>query len=78
MGIALKLGSPLSATFLPLLKEAGFTEWPSFTKAGIFYVDNQELTATGAFGSNILQIKCKPKNCIDSISIIEGLLAKME
>jgi hypothetical protein len=76
-GAALKLSSPLSVNFLPFFRDAGFTEQPSFTKAGMFYVENQELIATGSFNTKILQLKCKYKDCSDSISIVEGLLSKM-
>jgi hypothetical protein len=77
MGVALKLSVVLSRDFLPLLVEKGFTEGKTLTKAGIFYVENKELIATGAFNSNILQIKCKVSNCTSSINIFEQILVTM-
>lgn len=76
--VAFKLGTVISMDFLPLLIGKGFTESRSFTKAGILYVENEVLIATGAFNSNILQIKCKKQDCNSSINIIEELLTKME
>lgn len=77
MGVALKLGSVLSMDFLPLLIDKGFTENKSYTKAGILYVENEALIATGTFNANILQIKCKNSNCTSSIGVLEELLATM-
>lgn len=77
MGVAFRLGSVLSMDFLPLLISKGFTEGKSFSKAGILYVENEALIATGAFNTNVLQIKCKNSNCNGAISALEELLAIM-
>lgn len=76
-GIALKLAIPISGIILPLLTSNGFTLGASFHKAGIFYAENEDLIATGAYTSNILQIKCKKRDCINFITVFEELLANM-
>jgi hypothetical protein len=63
---------------MALLVNAGLTESKSFTKAGILYIENKDLIVTGAFNTNILQIKCKNSDCTNTISIIEELLTAME
>ena len=77
--VALKLGSPLSKDFLPSIESGGFKENPQFTKVGIFYVENASLIATGALGSDILQIRCKSEkeNCENYINIFQELLSNM-
>lgn len=76
---ALKLSGTLSKDFLPLLVDKGYTAPSHFTKAGILYVENEGLIATGAFGSNILQIKCRiaRDKCSNYISAFEELLSTM-
>ncbi|HWZ23100.1 MAG TPA: hypothetical protein VNW06_10630 [Cytophagaceae bacterium] len=75
--VAFKLGTGISKDFLPLFESNGFVENKRFTKANILYVENEGLVATGAFGNNILQIKCKVKDCANFINAIEGLLTNM-
>lgn len=77
--IAFKLGVPLSKDFLPLLMGSGYLEVKHFTKAGLLYVEHASLTATGAFGADILQIRCKGKqeNCLKYVDILEELLKQM-
>jgi hypothetical protein len=78
-GLSLKLSVLLHKDFIPLLIMGNFSAPPAFTKAGIFYLESRDLTATGSFGSNILQIRCKNnENCQQSIDAFEGILAKME
>lgn len=78
--IALKLEVPLSKDFLPLLIENGYTAPSHFTKAGILYIENEGIIGTGAFGSDILQIKCRisKDNCYKYVNAFEELLSVME
>jgi hypothetical protein len=71
--LSVKIDQTLSKDFLPLLREAGFTEAQHFTKAGLLYVENEYMVISGSFGQTLLQIKCK-KACDDSLNDFEKLL----
>lgn len=75
--ISLKLSVPVSKDFIPLLVGKGYTEAVHFTKAGMLYIENANLIATGIFGSDSLQIKCKINNCAEFINAFEELLTNM-
>lgn len=60
------------------LVNLGFIEVAHFTKAGILYVDNQELILKGPFGSDRLQVQCKIANCDEKINDLEALLQQLE
>lgn len=77
--VAFKLDTPISKAFLPLLVDKGYTAPSHFTKAGILYVENEGLIATGAFGSDILQIKCRiaKDKCEKFINTFEEILIAM-
>ncbi len=49
----------------------GFTSSEKFLKSGILYVSNNELSLTGALGSNNLQMGCKVQDC-------ESIIQKMQ
>lgn len=76
--VAFKLDSPISKDILPLLIGKGFIEGKHFTAAGMLYVENAALIASGNFGSNILHIKCKVNDCIKFINDFEELLTAVE
>ena len=77
LSIAFRLGAPLSKTFLPYFVSNGFQESKHFTNSGIFYIENAGLVATGMFGSNTLQAKCKTDDCQNHLSKFEELLTQM-
>jgi hypothetical protein len=77
--IIFKTGRPIAQDLLTALVKAGFNESPNFTKAGILYVDNSELSMSGPFGSDRLQVTCKPQaNCDQKLNDLEGLLLQLE
>lgn len=79
-GIALlfKLSVPVSEDFLSLFVKSGFRELSHFTKAGILYVENNDLIIHSPFGDNKLQVKCKSKNdCAGILNDLEALLQKV-
>ena len=78
--ITLKLSSPLHKDFLTSFIAASYQESPLHTKSNIFYIENIGLVATGAFGSDTLQIKCKlpDDKCRSYVNDLEGLLTKLE
>jgi hypothetical protein len=45
-----------------ILARGGFAEVEYQTKAGILYVESKVLVASGAFGRNRLQVRCKLGN----------------
>lgn len=70
-----KLGRPIDQGLLNVLTGKGFTEWVHFTKAGMLYVANLELTVSGPFGANKLSVRCiKPQNCDQILNDFEALL----
>jgi hypothetical protein len=78
--LLLKIGKPLSTTFLPLFLKEGFVETPHFIKAGILYIQNDVIIVSGPFGQDKLQLSCKPINkalCKDAIEAFEKLLQTM-
>jgi hypothetical protein len=77
LSVAFKLEVPLSKTFLPYFVSNSFQESKHFTNSGIFYVENAGLVATGMFGGNTLQVKCKTDDCQNHLNNFEELLARM-
>lgn len=75
--ITLKLDRPITRDFLTLFIGNGFSELANFTKAGILYIENDHIIATGAFGTDKLQIKCKKADCQENLNDIEGLLQQL-
>lgn len=75
--IIFKIGKPMTISFLDSLKSNGFTESAHFTKAGILYADNLDLTVTGPFGSDRLQAHCKKSDCDQIFNDFEELLLKL-
>lgn len=76
--IAFKLNTILSKTLLNDLVSKGFVESKHFTAAGMMYVENQSIIASGTFGSDILNVKCKISNCSNFVDEFESLLANIE
>lgn len=72
-----KTDQPLTKEHLSALVNQGFIEAAHFTKAGILYVDNSDLTVTGPFGSDRLTVKCKIADCTQKINDFEVLLQQL-
>jgi len=77
MNLLLKLSVAVSKNFLPLFQSNGFKELTHFTQAGILYVENQNLTIHGPFGSDKLNVKCKSSNCPEILNNLEALLQQL-
>ncbi len=78
LNLLLKLSVTVSKDFLPLFQNNGFRELTHFTQAGIFYVENQNLTIHGPFGSDKLTVKCKSKtDCPEILNKLEALLQQL-
>jgi len=76
--IAYKLKGTLNKDYLALFIAAGFNEVNHFTKISIFYVENENLIATGAFGSDHIQLKCKKTDCKENIFSFETIINNLE
>ena len=72
--VLFKLDRSINANLLDHFKQAGYQEAPSFTKSGILYVDNIDITVTGTFGGNKLQLKCRNNNCSQAMDNLETFL----
>jgi len=75
--ISFKISKPISKDFLPLFIDKGFSEATNFTQAGIFYIENDFLRASGAFGTDRIQVQCKKSNCQENLNDFEGLLHQL-
>lgn len=78
MSIIFKTDQPITVFHLEKLIKLGFNEHPHFTKAGILYVDNQNVIITGPLGSDRLQIKCKVTDCDQKINDLEVLFKQLD
>lgn len=67
----MKLDRSISNEMLEKLTQLGYKQSPIFLKSGILYVDGEDLTLTGSFGSNNLQARCKKENCKEILSNFE-------
>ena len=77
--IIFKTDQPLNKTHLEILVSKGWIENPSFTKAGMLYVDNPDFNMTGPLGSDRLTVKCKHKQaeCVQLLIDLEVLLQQV-
>jgi len=75
--VVFKTDKILSQIHLDLLSKAGFVIESHFAKAGILYVQNNELIVTGPLGSNRLQISCRKDNCKQAVDMLELVLKSM-
>lgn len=75
--IILELNYSLDKAHLQILSNNNFRESKSYTDVGILYVEDANLAASGPFGSNRLQIRCKNDNCDASLANLEGVLTNM-
>ncbi len=66
-----RLNIALDKDQLPIFQQAGFSFVPAYIDAGMIYIEDKGLTATGVFGLNELTIKCKNKKCEESAAILE-------
>lgn len=80
MNLLLKLSASVSKDFLSLFQNNGFKEQAHFTQAGILYVENDNLTVHGPFGSDKLHVKCKKTekaDCQEILNKFEALLQQL-
>lgn len=66
-----KLNVPLKKEHLIIFQQAGFQFLQTYLDAGMLYVEDQNFFTTGVFGLNELKIKCKTKQCADSLVLFE-------
>lgn len=77
VNLLMKLSVTVSKDFLSLFQSNGFKELPHFTQAGILYVENENLTIHGPFGSDKLQVKCKKSDSQEILNKLEELLQQL-
>jgi hypothetical protein len=75
--IFLDLNFPISLSNLPLYIERGYRGKDSYSKSGIFYIENQSLIAFGAVGNTRLTIKCRNKSCFEELDKLEEAIKEM-
>lgn len=73
-----KVDKSITKDILLWFKQQGFNEIEHFTKAGMLYVENDNLILTSPFGSNKLQAKCKKTDCVKILNDFEDLLKQLE
>jgi hypothetical protein len=57
-GYVLILDWPISKTNLKTFTDSGYATSETYTKAGVFYIVRQGLTASGPYGGTKLQVRC--------------------
>jgi hypothetical protein len=73
--IVFKIDRPITSALLETFRSLSFNELAHFTKAGMLYFDNPNLTVTGPLGSDRLNVKCKAKvDCDKILNDFENLL----
>jgi len=75
--LVFKTDRPISQNDIVKLSALGFKEAVHFTKAGILYMENSDIIATGPIGSDRLQIKCKINDCQTKVNDFETLLQQL-
>ena len=74
--VLLNLDKPVRKSQLYLFKEAGYLCPTNFENAGVFYVQQKTLIATGSMGGTKLNLRCSGPDCDKQISMFEELLEK--
>jgi len=69
-----KLDRPVDKLLLAFLAQNQFNEATHFTKAGMLYLDNSNLTITAPLGADRLNVNCKKKDCDQILNDFEALL----
>jgi len=62
---------------VPIFEEAGFVRNKVFFQAGLFYVENGSYAATGTFGSSVVTIKCKVRDCDNLTTGFESVIISL-
>lgn len=76
--VVFKLDRPTTPALLEVFKANNFKEATHFTKAGMLYVDNNDLVISSPMGSDKLSVKCKDdKTCDQKLNDLEDLLTKI-
>lgn len=70
----LKLGISLDQSQLPIFTEAGFPFLQQYFDAGMIYLEDSGLIASGRFGGDELRIRCKNSSCQESLQKLERIL----
>jgi hypothetical protein len=74
-GVAIKTENIISKEMIPIFTSKGYKEDKKYTNAGVLYIENDDITITGALNAKIFQIKCKPnKKCLPAVFVFEELL----
>lgn len=76
--IILQFEFPLEQEHIQFFLLSNFLESKSYTSRGILYMEDPNLSIMGPFGSNRLTLKCKNKDCNNSIVIIEKILKNIK
>jgi len=69
-----KLNIPIKKDYLSILQQAGFHYVKTYFDAGMMYIEDKNLIATGIFGLNEITVKCKTKECTDSATKLEQII----
>ncbi len=72
--LTIKFNGSLFKSHIEIFVKEGFTVQERFVKSGILFLDDENISASCPFGQNELHIKCKNKDCLDSVSKIEKII----
>lgn len=65
-------------THINTFKDAGYFVPDNFFQAGIFYVHRGSLTATAAFGSTKISIRCAGNSCVEQVNELVSILEQLD
>ena len=74
--LIIKINIAFDKEHLSIFKQSGFPFLSQYFDAGMIYIEDSGLIATGTLGSNELRIKCKNQTCQKSISKLERIIAQ--
>lgn len=78
-GYVLVLDRPVSKVNLKTFTDSGYATRDTYTKANVFWVSRQGLTASGSYGSTKLQVRCGgTANCNSLIDHFENTFKMIE
>lgn len=72
--IIFQLGFALDKSHIQIFTDNGYILSKSYIDKGILYIENADISATGPFGSNRLQIRCKISSCNLETDKLENIL----
>lgn len=72
------LNLPINKEHITFFTDLNFKCYNSYTNKGMLYAESSCLIVSGVFGLNELRIKCKVKDCTESIKLLEEAILNIK